>query len=114
MSAAEDGRIAPFRVAGPTAEGARGHHARENAALQRSPCSAPQPALEFDANPPLDEVEVLALVGAGANRQTGIQLFVSEKTVSVHISNMLPRPGVTRRIEVSAVAQRLGMSRRQI
>jgi DNA-binding CsgD family transcriptional regulator len=56
------------------------------------------------------EAEVLALVGAGANRQTGIQLFVSEKSASGHVSNILRRLGMTSRIEASAVAQRLGMT----
>lgn len=56
------------------------------------------------------EAEVLALVAAGrTNRQIGAELFVSEKTVSVHVSNILRKLGVTSRVEAAAVAQRLGM-----
>jgi DNA-binding CsgD family transcriptional regulator len=55
------------------------------------------------------EAEVLALVAAGqTNRQIGEQLFVSEKTASVHVSNILRKLGVTSRVDAAAVAQRLG------
>ena len=57
------------------------------------------------------EAEVLALVAAGrTNRQIGAELFVSEKTVSVHVSNILRKLGATSRVEAAAVAQRLGMA----
>lgn len=55
------------------------------------------------------EAEVLALVAAGrTNRQIGEELFVSEKTASVHVSNILRKLGVTTRVDAAAVAQRLG------
>jgi len=59
----------------------------------------------------LDAVaEVLALVAAGrTNRQIGEELFVSEKTASVHVSNILRKLGVTSRVDAAAVAQRLGV-----
>jgi DNA-binding CsgD family transcriptional regulator len=56
------------------------------------------------------EAEVLALVTAGrTNRQIGEALYVSEKTASVHVSNILRKLGVTTRVEAAAVAQRLGL-----
>jgi len=56
------------------------------------------------------EVEVLGLVAAGrTNREIGTELFVSEKTASVHVSNILRKLGVTTRVEAAAVAQRLGV-----
>jgi DNA-binding NarL/FixJ family response regulator len=56
------------------------------------------------------EAEVLSRVTAGeTNRQIGEALFVSEKTVSVHVSNILRKLGVSSRVEAAAVAQRLGM-----
>ncbi len=56
------------------------------------------------------EAEVLALVAAGhTNRQVGVELFVSEKTASVHVSNILRKLGVNSRVDAAAVAQRLGM-----
>ena len=57
------------------------------------------------------EAEVLACVAAGrTNRQIGEQLFVSEKTVSVHVSNILRKLGVTSRVDAAAIAQRLHLA----
>jgi DNA-binding CsgD family transcriptional regulator len=56
------------------------------------------------------EAEVLGLVAAGrTNREIGSELYVSEKTASVHVSNILRKLGVTSRVEAAAVAQRLGV-----
>ena len=57
------------------------------------------------------ETEVLALVSAGrTNREIGAELYVSEKTASVHVSNIIRKLGVSSRIEAAAVAQRVGVS----
>ena len=57
------------------------------------------------------EAEVLSLVAAGqTNRQIGEALFVSEKTASVHVSNILRKLGVSSRVDAAAVAQRLGVT----
>jgi DNA-binding NarL/FixJ family response regulator len=57
------------------------------------------------------EAEVLGLVAAGlTNRQIGTELFISEKTASVHVSNILRKLGVTSRVDAAAVAQRLGIA----
>jgi DNA-binding NarL/FixJ family response regulator len=57
------------------------------------------------------EAEVLSLVASGqTNRQIGVALFVSEKTASVHVSNILRKLGVTSRVDAAAVAQRLGVT----
>jgi DNA-binding CsgD family transcriptional regulator len=54
------------------------------------------------------EVEVLELLATGrTNRQIGDQLFVSEKTASVHVSNILRKLGVTSRVDAAAIAQRV-------
>jgi len=56
------------------------------------------------------EAEVLTLVAAGqTNRQIGERLYVSEKTASVHVSNILRKLGVSTRVDAAAVAQRLGV-----
>ncbi len=56
------------------------------------------------------EREVLALVVAGrTNRQIGEALFISEKTASVHVSNILGKLGVSGRTEAAAVAEREGL-----
>ena len=57
------------------------------------------------------EAEVLMLVAAGrTNRQIGDELYVSDKTASVHVSNILRKLGVNSRVDAAAVAQRLGMT----
>ena len=56
------------------------------------------------------EAEVLVLVAAGrTNRQIGTELYISDKTASVHVSNILRKLGVTSRVDAAAVAQRLGV-----
>jgi DNA-binding CsgD family transcriptional regulator len=56
------------------------------------------------------EAEVLALVAAGrSNRQIAQALFISPKTVSVHVSNILAKLGVAGRVEAAAIAHRLGL-----
>ena len=56
------------------------------------------------------EREVLALVAAGrTNGQIATELFISPKTASVHVSNILAKLGVGGRIEAAAVAHRLGL-----
>jgi DNA-binding CsgD family transcriptional regulator len=55
------------------------------------------------------ETEVLTLVAAGrTNREIGVELFISEKTASVHVSNILRKLGVSSRVDAAAVAQRVG------
>lgn len=57
------------------------------------------------------EAEVLALVTIGqTNRRIGEALYISEKTVSVHVSNLLRKLGVTSRVDAAAIAQRLGIA----
>ena len=57
------------------------------------------------------ESEVLALVAVGhTNRRIGEDLYISEKTVSVHVSNLLRKLGVTSRVDAAAIAQRLGVA----
>jgi DNA-binding CsgD family transcriptional regulator len=60
------------------------------------------------------ETEVLALVALGrTNRQIGEELFISEKTASVHVSRILAKLGVRGRGEAAAVAHRLGLAGEQ-
>ena len=54
------------------------------------------------------EREVLAHVMAGrSNREIGKALFISEKTVSVHVSNLLRKSGTTTRGDAAAWARRM-------
>ncbi|MFF5209512.1 AAA family ATPase [Streptosporangium sp. NPDC000396] len=56
------------------------------------------------------EQEVLALVAEGlGNREIGERLFIAQKTVSVHVSNILGKLGVSSRTQAAAVARREGL-----
>ena len=56
------------------------------------------------------ELEVLELVAAGrSNREIAAELFISAKTASVHVSNILAKLGVGSRGEAAATAYRLGL-----
>ncbi|MFC5146798.1 response regulator [Streptomyces aureoversilis] len=55
------------------------------------------------------ERDILALIGDGlTNRQIGKSLFLSEKTVKNHISRLLAKLGVERRIQAAVLATQAG------
>ena len=56
------------------------------------------------------ELQVLALLAGGAtNREIGAQLYMAEKTASVHVSRILSKLDVRSRTEAAAVAHRHGL-----
>lgn len=56
------------------------------------------------------EAEILALVAQGrSNGEIGRQLFISTKTVSVHVSRILAKLGAAGRTEAAAIARRRGL-----
>ncbi|GAA2253481.1 DNA-binding response regulator [Streptomyces ruber] len=66
-----------------------------------------QPPEEPDLLPGLTEREreILALIGEGlTNRQIGQRLYLAEKTVKNHISRLLAKLGVERRIQAAVIA----------
>ena len=53
---------------------------------------------------------MLALLAQGlTNGQIGKQLYISTKTVSVHVSNLLAKLGASGRTEAAAIARRRGL-----
>jgi DNA-binding CsgD family transcriptional regulator len=73
--------------------------------LAQAPTAPPD---EFGLTP--RELEVLRLLVEGrSNRQIAEQLFISGKTVSVHVTNILAKLGVHSRLEAAAMARRLGL-----
>jgi DNA-binding CsgD family transcriptional regulator len=97
-------------------------HARSVAAPEPS-MDVAQQAAHAPAHPPASssagpdtfglsrrELEVLALISQGrTNREIGDRLFISQKTVGVHVGNILAKLGVSGRVEAAAVANRLGL-----
>jgi DNA-binding NarL/FixJ family response regulator len=54
---------------------------------------------------------VLTLLAEGlSNRRIAQDLFISEKTVGVHISHILAKLGVTNRTEAAAAARRIDIT----
>ena len=63
-----------------------------------------------DATLTARETEILGLVAQGrSNGEIGRQLFISTKTVSVHVSNILAKLGAAGRTEAAAIARRDGL-----
>ena len=57
------------------------------------------------------ESEVLALLASGwSNQQIAQRLFITRKTASVHVSNLLRKLGAGNRVGAAAVAHRLGLA----
>ena len=56
------------------------------------------------------EAEVLRLLAQGrTNRQIGAELYISEKTASVHVSNIIAKFGASGRTEAVAIAAQRGL-----
>ncbi len=77
----------------------------------RQPLPAPDTQLQqLELTP--REIEVLALLGDGlTNREIGGELFISDKTASVHVSRILSKLAVPNRAAAAAAAHRLGVTR---
>jgi len=70
--------------------------------------TGPDPSRPIDLTP--REREVLAMVAEGkTNREIGTELFISESTAGVHVSNILAKLGVASRTEAAAIAIKSGL-----
>jgi DNA-binding NarL/FixJ family response regulator len=95
------------------AEEVEGLAARARLRLDEQPgagngAADPEPEAAFGLTP--RELQVLSLLAGGAtNREIGAQLFMAEKTASVHVSRILSKLDVRSRTEAAAVAHRHGL-----
>jgi len=78
--------------------------------LGRKPGPTPAAARAVRVSLTPRESEILALVAQGrTNGEIGRQLFISTKTVSVHVSNILGKLDASGRTEAAAIARRDGL-----
>ncbi len=97
---------APAARESPCRERQRGGGA--SAAPRRPTAAAAKDDDPFGLTP--RERQVLAALAEGAtNREIAAQLFMAEKTASVHVSRILAKLGVRSRTEAAAVAHRLAL-----
>jgi DNA-binding CsgD family transcriptional regulator len=84
--------------------------ARIDLGQHHSPEAAPNATLErLELTP--RELEVLALLAVGqTNREIGANLFISDKTASVHVSRILTKLSVPNRAAAAAAAHHLGLT----
>ncbi|MFF4572629.1 AAA family ATPase [Streptomyces sp. NPDC001410] len=102
------GAVADHLGARPLAEAVARLAQRARLTLTHTPRKALDPAERLGLTS--RERDVLRLVSAGrTNRQIAEELFISPKTASVHVSNILSKLGVAGRGEAAAVAHRLGL-----
>ncbi|MEV2191180.1 response regulator transcription factor [Streptomyces phaeochromogenes] len=81
--------------------------ARLMASLRADPAGTPAVAPELASLSPRER-DILALIGDGlTNREIGKNLFLSEKTVKNHISRLLAKLGVQRRVQAAVLASHL-------
>ena len=84
----------------------------QRARLDLEPTPPHQPETEAGLAITAREAEVLALLATGRTNREARTLYISEKTASVHVSNLLRKLGVGSRVEAAAIAQRLDLPHR--
>ncbi|MFD4526568.1 response regulator [Streptomyces sp. NPDC058470] len=81
--------------------------ARLMRSLRADPAEGPALAPELASLSPRER-DILALIGDGlTNREIGKKLYLSEKTVKNHISRLLAKLGVQRRVQAAVMASHL-------
>jgi DNA-binding NarL/FixJ family response regulator len=81
--------------------------ARLMRSLRADPADAPGTSPELASLSPRER-DILALIGEGlTNREIGKKLYLSEKTVKNHISRLLAKLGVQRRVQAAVIASQV-------
>jgi two-component system, NarL family, response regulator DevR len=81
--------------------------ARLMSSLRADPVETPSVPPELEGLSPRER-DILALIGDGlTNREIGKKLYLSEKTVKNHISRLLAKLGVQRRVQAAVLASHL-------
>ncbi|MER6187546.1 response regulator transcription factor [Streptomyces sp. NPDC001652] len=81
--------------------------ARLMRSLRADPAETPGTSPELASLSPRER-DILALIGEGlTNREIGKKLYLSEKTVKNHISRLLAKLGVQRRVQAAVIASQV-------
>jgi DNA-binding NarL/FixJ family response regulator len=81
--------------------------ARLMRSLRADPAESPGMSPELASLSPRER-DILALIGEGlTNREIGKKLYLSEKTVKNHISRLLAKLGVQRRVQAAVIASQV-------
>jgi DNA-binding CsgD family transcriptional regulator len=112
-SARSQSRLAAPGRSGVTAMPA-GSNSRPGRGMLADFAAQPKQAAQHDFGLSKRELEVLALIAEGrSNPEIGRRLFITRKTVAVHVSNILTKLGVSGRVEAAAAAIRLNITARE-
>ena len=110
-SLVEANKVATTLGAAPLLAEIRGLAVRARIALDEDGgADRPAPERPSPAGLTERELEVLRLVALGrTNRQIATELFITEKTAGLHVSNILGKLGVANRVQAAGAARRLGL-----
>ncbi len=85
--------------------------ARITLSTTSAPTGSPQETVAEDLGLTARETEVLAQLALGrTDRQIADELYISKKTVSVHVSNILRKLDASNRIDAAEIGQRAGLN----
>jgi DNA-binding CsgD family transcriptional regulator/tetratricopeptide (TPR) repeat protein len=84
---------------------------KAEAAAEHEPTGAePAPTVADQVGLTARELDVLRLLAGGStNREIAAELYISQKTVTVHVTRILAKLDARTRVEAAGVAQRLGL-----
>jgi DNA-binding CsgD family transcriptional regulator len=98
-------------AAGQGVDGSAGSGARPDVSVVADFAQHSAGPVQHDFGLSKRELEVLALIAEGrSNPEIGRRLFITRKTVAVHVSNILTKLGVSGRVEAAAAAIRLDLT----
>jgi DNA-binding NarL/FixJ family response regulator len=84
--------------------------ARIDLSVPAEPAASDKPAVEPAFGLTERELDVLRLLGQGkTNPEIAAALFISPRTASVHVTNILRKLDATTRVQAATVAERAGL-----
>ncbi len=104
---------APTRTEAASMGDAQGGDGRVGGGIAREFVGPARPKADAFGLSPREKEVLLRMAEGRTNREIGERLFISQKTVGVHVGNILAKLSVSGRVEAAAVAIRLGLTDRR-